>query len=311
MVNTTTFHAETYYPSISELLERANSIVQEHGCASSLSPDEGIIQRLGTTRKPHGKDFAAILHFDRPANVSYCNYHDDAEWHVVMLTHGIPYTEQDKKAFRERLREIREIRQYEQKELKDRAAITARELYNTAPGCTEHPYFSRKHIPFVPGLRLTADNKIIVPIYKTDGKLTSLQFIDHLGNKRFLPHGDCCGGYFPIAGSSSGCAPLLICEGLATAISLNVHTGYDTACAFFANNLRPVAECLRSKFPSRKIILCADNDSTGRKPDGTLYNVGVEKARIAAAAIGGFSIAPPAIDGKPTDFNDLASLIQG
>ena len=261
MVKTQTY--KPIYPDVSELLSRANAIVQEHGCASSLTPEEGTIQRLGTTKKPYGKDFAAILHFDRPASVSFCNYHADAEWHVEMLTPESIRSTHDETLLRERIHETKRKRLSDQQALRNRAALNAKAMYSSAHGCTEHPYLVRKQIPFVPGLRISSDNRIIVPMYKSDGQLVSLQFIDSDGGKRFLPHGDCTGAYFPIAGSSPGKSPLLICEGLATAISLNIHTGYDVACAFSAGNLKPVAVAMRIKFPSRKIILCADNDIGG------------------------------------------------
>ena len=91
----------------------------------------------------------------------------------------------------------------------------------------------------------------------TAGDLCTLEFIDGNGDKRFLPGGSKVGCYYPI-GRPAGV--LCVAEGFATAASIYAATGYATAVAFDAGNLRHVAVALRHKFPNARLILCADND---------------------------------------------------
>src|SRR6266496_5503173 len=73
--------------------------------------------------------------------------------------------------------------------------------------------------------------------------------------------------------------PLVIVEDYATGASINEATGFATVCAMYCTNLRAVAEALRAKWPTREIIVAADNDQF---TDG---NPGLTKATEAALAI--------------------------
>ena len=112
--------------------------------------------------------------------------------------------------------------------------------------------------------------------------------------KRFLTGGEITGCYHVIGNKPID--RLLVTEGYATGSSLHEATGDTVAVAFYADNLKPVAKILREKFPSLKIILCADNDTQ------TEGNPGVRKATEAAQEIGGL-LAIPNCEG---DFNDIA-----
>ena len=72
-------------------------------------------------------------------------------------------------------------------------------------------------------------------------------------------------------------------------------------CALNCHNLITVAKAVRDKYPSREIIICADNDQF------TAGNPGLTAATEAAHAIQA-KIATPIfadVTSKPTDFNDL------
>lgn len=155
---------------------------------------------------------------------------------------------------------------------------------------TNHPYLTLKQVRNY-GLKLYKGS-LVIPLRDEGGILQSLQFIDDVGNKRFLSGGKILEGYFPIGEVQD---TLCIAEGYATAASIHENTGHAVAVAFNAGNLKPVATALRRKFPDVKIIICADNDA---KTDG---NPGVKKAREAALAIEGFLAVPP----RAGDFNDL------
>lgn len=161
-----------------------------------------------------------------------------------------------------------------------------------------HPYAVAKGIEPL-GLRQDG-NKLVVPLYH-DAGLVNFQTIAPSGEKRFRPGGRKKGCYFPIGGLRFG-DPLLICEGVATGITLHMATGYPVACAMDCSNLLPVAKSLRARHPGIAIIVCADNDHR------TAGNPGITAGKAAASAVGGRCIWPEfAEDAEGTDFNDLAA----
>jgi putative DNA primase/helicase len=137
-----------------------------------------------------------------------------------------------------------------------------------------------------------------------DGKIRTLQYIDAAGAKLFLKDGAIEGNYSSITDGSGRRDILLICEGWATGATLHEATGLPVVVAFNAGNLLPVAKVIREKYPATRLVICADNDLW--KPE--VGNVGVSKATAAAQAVGADLAVPDVagIEGKPTDFNDVA-----
>lgn len=160
-----------------------------------------------------------------------------------------------------------------------------------------HPYLVAKGIQSHGVRQLGAD--LLVPLHD-HATLHSVQTIAPDGAKRFLKGGRKHGCYCLIGDVG---AALLIAEGFATAASLHEATTLPVAIAFDAGNLQPVARALRERFPTARIILCADDDQR------TAGNPGMTKATEAARAVGGFVAVPDFGAGRPegaTDFNDLA-----
>ncbi len=95
---------------------------------------------------------------------------------------------------------------------------------------------------------------------------------------------------------------LCIAEGYATGASIYEATGYAVAIAFTAGNLMAVARGLRTKFPDKRLILCADNDVRYSRQSGTDEGArsGAGGERLARSA--GFGPDRPE---WATDFNDL------
>lgn len=180
----------------------------------------------------------------------------------------------------------------------DAARERANMIWAEALPAQTHAYLIRKGIQ-APGLRLH-EGRLVVPLRDVDGVMHSLQFIDAEGNKKFLPGGKITGTFYSIGAEPSD--TLLICEGMATAHSLNDATGKTVAAAMNCGNLAAVAKTLRHKYPGIKIILCADDDRE------TAGNPGSTKAREAAQAVDGFTAIPDFGNDRPeglTDFNDL------
>jgi archaellum biogenesis ATPase FlaH len=131
--------------------------------------------------------------------------------------------------------------------------------------------------------------KLLIPVYGADGILQSVQAIFSDGAKRFHSGGKMAGGHCwigdPVVGET-----LLVAEGFATADSLNEATGYAVCIAFSAGNLKSITQMIASQYIGKKIVICADNDSSG---------VGMSKAKEC-----GVDIVLPTING---DFNDMMS----
>lgn len=143
------------------------------------------------------------------------------------------------------------------------------------------------------GIRVDASNRLIVPVI-IDDELTSLQFIAADGSKRFLEGGRVASGFFVI-GNAYGAETLLIAEGYATAASLHEAMGLPVVVAFNAGNLSAAAQAIRAKYPTARLIICADHD---------VSNVGQSKAKEAADMVNGLVAIPPT---PGMDFNDLAA----
>ena len=129
----------------------------------------------------------------------------------------------------------------------------------------------------------------------------------------------------------------MICEGFATGATIRQATKLPVAAAIDSGNLIWCLHVLKQKFPNSRFVICADNDAwtfhESKRPKsikpreiaaddfrwaewreaGLLWNVGIDKARQAAAKCGGASVVAPNFNGfpitdRPTDFNDLAKL---
>lgn len=229
----------------------------------------------------------------------------------------------------------REAQRIETERAERKAAATAAEIWGTASDASaDHPYLKRKGIQ-AHGLKwvdtwskdfvdhetgevktVSVANALVLPIWSAPGRISSLQAIFASDKNRlkrdkdYLSDGKKQGGYFFIGSISADTHTVLVCEGFATGATLHEATDYPVMVAFDAGNLQPVAESLRAKLPGCGIVVCADNDAFTARANGEAYNPGVEAATKAAEAVRGILCVPvfTALDGKPTDFNDLAKM---
>jgi putative DNA primase/helicase len=222
----------------------------------------------------------------------------------------------EKEALRLRYEQVKAERAEEQKKIWAETAKKADRLWNIAkpatavsgdkgaqPSTDVHAYLVAKGIkPY--GIKVL-NKGLVVAARNAAGVITTLQFIQPDGSKRFLTGGEITGSYYGIGKPGT---VLLVCEGFATGASLFEATGYAVAVAFNAGNLLAVCKVLREKFPEIVLIVCADNDQT------TEGNPGLSKAQASAEQVGGRVSVPTfsandMIDGKvSTDFNDYHRL---
>lgn len=214
-----------------------------------------------------------------------------------------------RRAERERLAEAERVKiEAEQRT----AAKLAAEIWAKAEAAPdEHPYLVRKKVK-AHGLRLyrgkltvagmACDGSLIVPARDAGSALTSLEFVNGDGEKRFLPNGRKAGSYHAIGKPGD---IMCVAKGYATAASIHEATGCPVAVAFDAGNLFAVADALKAKLPDVRLVICADDDA------GTEGNPGVKKATAVACELGALLAVPDFGSDRPagaSDFNDLHQI---
>lgn len=200
---------------------------------------------------------------------------------------------------KERIGKAKHQRKIEQARRHHAALKSAQRLWAKGrPADPNHPYLIRKRVGNK-NLR-QIDNLLLVPMY-SDGALVNIQRIDADGNKKFLFGGQVTGAYYALGSVEPG-GRLVVCEGMATGLTLHELVGCPVACAMNSGNLRPVALALRAKYPDAQLVIAGDDD---RQTEG---NPGRTAAMAAAVAAGAEVSFPEWPDDAPlslSDFNDL------
>lgn len=181
----------------------------------------------------------------------------------------------------EQMRRVRYERGSAQSQVWEEARRKAERLWRASrPADPAHPYLVKKRVKAW-GIRQLR-GQLIIPV-RRNGVMHSLQLIAPDGTKKFITGGRVQGGYFAI-GKPGG--TICVAEGYATAATVYEATGYATAVAFNAGNLKAVAQHLAFKYARTRIILIADDDAQ------TPGNPGLTKATEAAMTVGGFIARP-------------------
>lgn len=205
------------------------------------------------------------------------------------------YTLEEREQFRQRVAAMKAQREQEELVRRTQAKNRAAVMWESArkpETCMAHFYTKEKQVNPV-GVRVLRD-MLLVPVFTPACELVGLQTIakDMYGDtvKRFLTGTPVAGNYCPIGRADNAMHAIVIGEGWATMASVHAAMGWPCVVAFSANNLEPVALAMRSKFPSVKIVICADDDAETEKKTGV--NPGLEAAKKAALAVGGFVAIP-------------------
>lgn len=251
----------------------------------------------------HARNSWFVLHAGPPAAGAFGCWKRGLKETWCERPNGAGYSQAEWTAVRARWAEAEVTRQATEAELHAKARKTAAWiLERSKPATDAQPYLLKKGVEVHGGLR-EYRGSLVIPLRDANGTLLSVQFIRPEGSKRFLTGGQVSGCFFAVCDKADG--PLVIAEGYATAASVHEATGLATVAAMNAGNLKVVAEALRRKWTDRDLIIAADNDAFTAPG-----NVGVEKAREAARAVGARLAVPSFKDNatKPTDFNDLHAL---
>ncbi|MFI3215801.1 MAG: toprim domain-containing protein [Methylococcales bacterium] len=188
----------------------------------------------------------------------------------------------------------RKIREIEQAKSYQQTALKARQIWQQSTPVHSHDYLTKKRVQ-AHNVRIFG-NDLVIPLWNEQRAISTLQFIDSFGGKKFLTGGKKKDCFCPIGTPTD---TILICEGFATGASLHQDGGLFVACAMDSGNLEGVARVIRRLFKSADIVICGDND---------LNLVGQNAAKKAAIACGGSYIYPP-IEGM--DYNDYFNSMEG
>lgn len=232
------------------------------------------------------------------------------EWHTWTSRSGKNWTDAEKQAWKQR-RDDAQAKQIEQRRHEQDLAATASQDKWKQARAAPHDYLKRKGVGGA-GTKVL-DGDLLVPMV-ADGKIWGVQAISPDGTKMFPKGARKQGCYAPLAKTTDSKSVIVLAEGYATAASIRAaFPKVPVLCCFDAGNLAHVAEAKRREFPESRFVFAADNDQfTTIK--GEPVNVGIEKARQAAAKIGGAGVIWPefpddVLDQKPTDFNDAHQLL--
>ncbi|WP_159137472.1 LPD7 domain-containing protein [Klebsiella pneumoniae] len=151
-------------------------------------------------------------------------------------------------------------------------ARAASQLYDQlAPATDSHPYLMRKGVSADPALRVTRNNRLVVPFYNQDGEFQSLQYIAEDGEKKLYSEAPKAGNFFITGGMPVNGQPILYAEGYATARSLTAATGFPVVMAIDAGNMRTIAEGFGQRFPDSPHFFMADMDLKKNDNKDDLY----------------------------------------
>lgn len=189
-------------------------------------------------------------------------------------------TEQERAEFHAKYKAEQRKRAEDKRNAEQLAAVEAHNIWlNAKPTPENHWYITKKQIRTT-GTKIDASGALIYPIYD-NGKIVNLQRIIPDG-KRFLPNAKKKGCYGVLDGDSS---VIFICEGFATASSVNEATGHLCIIALDAGNLLFVAKDIREKHGVAQKIIIAGDDDKWTEVKGKPHNTGRIEATKAAQEI--------------------------
>lgn len=219
-------------------------------------------------------------------------------------------TEQAKQA-RERMRAEAERRLDAQRiaraDEERRAAMTARERWNSAARDGSSQYLSRKLVQRPESVRFERNGNILVPMVRydlpRDAALVGVQAISPTGEKRFgrgtAKRGAACRLGCVVVGE-----PILLAEGYATGATLRAAVQYrlPVFVAFDEGNLEHVTHLLLEQFTDCPLLICADDDHATRgNPGRARATKLMRRSRVDMI----FPVWTAMRGPKDTDFNDL------
>ena len=190
----------------------------------------------------------------------------------------------------------------------EKAAWCAADLWGNARRADPaHPYLVAKALePF--GIRQAA-RALLVPMVDRSFRLWNIQRIQPDGFKLFGRNGRTAGLFWPhgvhLSDGRPSAGPLVIGEGFASMAAVHSATGFGVVAAMSARNLETVARAMRKLFPTRELVIAADDDRHLRE------NIGLAAARKAAQAVRGVVAIPRPETSAAASSADFADIPRG
>jgi phage/plasmid primase-like uncharacterized protein len=310
-----------------EVVSQFIAAMREH----HIDVDENIIAdgklhryHVAGDRKCTRNAWAKLVIDEHPAGMYGCNKRFTGEKFTWTMKGTRALTPDERRELKTVARARAAQRHVETELLNSQAAKRANAIYDEARPVSENAYLKLKGVRSSPKLRVgkwygidndtgeeivVSDCALLVPMMDSARRIHSLQAIlaDGAGGfrKQYLKGGAKEGRFLSIGQPRDN--TILLCEGIATGLSLWQCTEHAAVVAFDAGNLMHVAKEVRRVFPEHIILLCADNDAWTHTP---IDNPGTHYAAMAAAAVNGLVAFPQFLntETKPTDFNDLHQL---
>jgi len=256
---------------------------------------DGRMHRCDAEGRKGQRGAAYKLHMDGVPAGGFENHHDGRGWENWKAEIEDTRTPAEKARFAQEIEENKRRRAAEAKENQANAKDRAAWIWGRSEAATaDHPYLIRKQVPPV-GLGLYKE-ALVVPLHDIESELHNLQFIKPDGSKNFMKAARVEGCFF---GMGEPGARLYLVEGYATGASVQQATGSGVAVAFNSGNLIHVARALRTKYPDRPMVICADDDALNILRDPPVPNAGLLAAYEAAREVGA-TVAVPQFPPAPT-----------
>jgi len=226
----------------------------------------------------------AILYLDeRPAG-AFGNYRlgISRKWHVGR---DLSLTPDERAALQREWAQAKQRRLEERERSEAEAARDANDMFVAAGAASDsHAYVQKKGLNAA--LFRQQGDKLLVPMFDTDGRIRNVQRISSDGTKRLLRGGRTASLFFMFAGPLERGRTICIGEGLATMNAIHRASGHACLATFSAKNLGAVARLWWSLRPDLDFVICGDDDGH------LAANVGREAATAAAEEIGARLIFP-------------------
>ena len=210
---------------------------------------DGTIHRYATSEKHGDTSGWYILFSDNIPSGTFGDWRTGVTHNFRALSDRV-LTAADEMLIAQRIAEARKAREAETARRQAMAADTVSRIWDSAgPVGPDHPYLKRKGVQ-AHMARMGLDGRLILPLYTAEGELSSIQYIDHEGNKLYHAGGKVSACYCQFGDPSNG-HKIYVAEGFATAATIAEVMQTPTIAAYSASNLVPVVDIKKKvSYPS-------------------------------------------------------------
>lgn len=248
----------------SKLIEFQQYLILQGFIAPNRVIPDGQIHRFSTNPNDV-KDTAGWYAFHISEN-DCCAVCGDwrSEWKTKWTPEGQIETENMKNFIYSKIKEQEKERASRQFEAMNHAQTYFSSL---SLASDENPYLKKKKVKADNFIKAD-ESTLIIPLYNENSEICSYQKINENGEKHLLSGGRKKGCFYRIGGIDSQWKEseiIYVCEGYATAKSVQEASNNDVVMAIDAGNLPACINTLKDIIPqSKKLVIVADNDESNK-----------------------------------------------